>query len=49
MVSRTETIPALPVRNVSKDGVDDTDFGTRELATRDQDWSAVTFFQRRSA
>jgi catechol 2,3-dioxygenase-like lactoylglutathione lyase family enzyme len=29
----------------SKDGVDDTDFGTREFATLDQDGNLVTFFQ----
>jgi hypothetical protein len=31
---------------VSKDRVDDTDFGTREFATLDQDGNLVTFFQR---
>jgi catechol 2,3-dioxygenase-like lactoylglutathione lyase family enzyme len=30
---------------VSKDGVEDTDFGTREFATLDQDGNLVTFFQ----
>lgn len=30
---------------VSNDGVDDTDFGTREFATLDQDGNLVTFFQ----
>ena len=30
---------------VSKRGVDDTDFGTREFATLDQDGNLVTFFQ----
>jgi catechol 2,3-dioxygenase-like lactoylglutathione lyase family enzyme len=30
---------------VSKSGVDDTDFGTREFATLDQDGNLVTFFQ----
>lgn len=30
---------------VSKDGVDDTDFGTREFATLDVDGNLVTFFQ----
>jgi catechol 2,3-dioxygenase-like lactoylglutathione lyase family enzyme len=30
---------------VSKDGVDATDFGTREFATLDQDGNLVTFFQ----
>lgn len=34
---------------VSKDGVDDTDFGTREFATLDLDGNLVTFFQWRSA
>jgi catechol 2,3-dioxygenase-like lactoylglutathione lyase family enzyme len=29
---------------VSKDGVDETDFGTREFATLDQDGNLVTFF-----
>jgi catechol 2,3-dioxygenase-like lactoylglutathione lyase family enzyme len=30
---------------VSKDGVDDTDFGTREFATLDLDGNLVTFFE----
>jgi catechol 2,3-dioxygenase-like lactoylglutathione lyase family enzyme len=30
---------------VSRNGVDDTDFGTREFATLDQDGNLVTFFQ----
>ena len=30
---------------VSKEGVDDTDFGTREFATLDQDGNLVTFFE----
>ena len=30
---------------VSRRGVDDTDFGTREFATLDQDGNLVTFFQ----
>jgi catechol 2,3-dioxygenase-like lactoylglutathione lyase family enzyme len=30
---------------VSTDGVSDTDFGTREFATLDQDGNLVTFFQ----
>jgi catechol 2,3-dioxygenase-like lactoylglutathione lyase family enzyme len=30
---------------VSKDGVEDTDFGTREFATLDLDGNLVTFFQ----
>ena len=34
---------------VSRDGVDDTDFGTREFATLDLDGNLVTFFQRSSA
>jgi catechol 2,3-dioxygenase-like lactoylglutathione lyase family enzyme len=34
---------------VSRDGVDDTDFGTREFATLDQDGNLVTFFQWVSA
>ena len=29
---------------VSRDGVDDTDFGTREFATLDRDGNLVTFF-----
>jgi catechol 2,3-dioxygenase-like lactoylglutathione lyase family enzyme len=33
---------------VSKDGVEDTDFGTREFATLDLDGNLVTFFQWRS-
>ena len=31
---------------VSRHGVDDTDFGTREFATLDLDGNLVTFFQR---
>ena len=34
---------------VSTEGVDDTDFGTREFATLDQDGNLVTFFQWVSA
>jgi catechol 2,3-dioxygenase-like lactoylglutathione lyase family enzyme len=30
---------------VSKDGVSDTDFGTREFATLDADGNLITFFQ----
>jgi catechol 2,3-dioxygenase-like lactoylglutathione lyase family enzyme len=30
---------------VSKEGIDDTDFGTREFATLDLDGNLVTFFQ----
>jgi catechol 2,3-dioxygenase-like lactoylglutathione lyase family enzyme len=33
---------------VSKDGIDDTDFGTREFATLDRDGNLVTFFEWRS-
>jgi catechol 2,3-dioxygenase-like lactoylglutathione lyase family enzyme len=33
------------LHKVSKDGVDDTDFGTREFATVDRDNNLVTFFQ----
>jgi catechol 2,3-dioxygenase-like lactoylglutathione lyase family enzyme len=33
------------LHRVSKDGVDDTDFGTREFATLDRDGNLVTFFQ----
>jgi catechol 2,3-dioxygenase-like lactoylglutathione lyase family enzyme len=32
---------------VSKDGVDDTDFGTREFATLDLDGNLLTFFRWR--
>ncbi|HYY75539.1 MAG TPA: VOC family protein [Gaiellaceae bacterium] len=34
---------------VSKDGVEDTDFGTREFATLDLDCNLITFFQPVSA
>ena len=34
---------------VSKDGLEDTDFGTREFATLDLDCNLTTFFQRVSA
>ena len=34
---------------VSKNGVDDTDFGTREFATLDLDCNLLTFFRRRDA
>jgi hypothetical protein len=30
---------------VSRDGVDDTDFGTREFATLDQDGNLLSFFR----
>jgi catechol 2,3-dioxygenase-like lactoylglutathione lyase family enzyme len=33
------------LHQVSRDGVDDTDFGTREFATVDRDNNLVTFFQ----
>jgi catechol 2,3-dioxygenase-like lactoylglutathione lyase family enzyme len=33
------------LHKVSKDGVDDTNFGTREFATVDHDNNLVTFFQ----
>ena len=33
------------LHKVSRDGVDDTDFGTREFATLDSDGNLVTFFQ----
>jgi catechol 2,3-dioxygenase-like lactoylglutathione lyase family enzyme len=33
------------LHKVSKQGVDDTDFGTREFATLDRDGNLVTFFQ----
>lgn len=33
------------LHKVSKEGVDDTDFGTREFATLDPDGNLVTFFQ----
>lgn len=33
------------LHSVSKDGVDATDFGTREFATLDPDGNLVTFFQ----
>jgi catechol 2,3-dioxygenase-like lactoylglutathione lyase family enzyme len=33
------------LHRVSKDGVDDTDFGTREFATLDQDGNLITFFK----
>ena len=37
------------LHSVSKDGVDATDFGTREFATLDSDGNLVTFFQWVSA
>ena len=30
---------------VSRDGVDDTDFGTREFATLDRDGNLISFFR----
>ncbi len=37
------------LHSVSQGGVDDTDFGTREFATLDQDGNLVTFFEWVSA
>ena len=39
---------AAVLHSVSRDGVDDTDFGTREFATLDLDGNLVTFFEWRS-
>jgi catechol 2,3-dioxygenase-like lactoylglutathione lyase family enzyme len=39
---------AAVLHPVSRDGVDDTDFGTREFATLDLDGNLVTFFEWRS-
>ena len=36
---------AAVLHPVSRDGVDDTDFGTREFATLDLDGNLVTFFE----
>jgi catechol 2,3-dioxygenase-like lactoylglutathione lyase family enzyme len=36
------------VHHVSRDGVDDTDFGTREFAALDLDGNLVTFFEWRT-
>jgi catechol 2,3-dioxygenase-like lactoylglutathione lyase family enzyme len=44
----TEMREADVLHPVSKDGVDDTDFGTREFATLDPDGNLVTFFEWRS-
>ncbi len=41
----TELSRADVLHPVSKEGLDDTDFGTREFATVDQDGNLVTFFQ----
>ena len=40
-----EMAAAEVLHPVSKGGVDDTDFGTREFATLDRDGNLVTFFQ----
>jgi catechol 2,3-dioxygenase-like lactoylglutathione lyase family enzyme len=40
-----ELAAADVLHSVSKDGIDDTDFGTREFATLDLDGNLVTFFQ----
>jgi catechol 2,3-dioxygenase-like lactoylglutathione lyase family enzyme len=40
-----EMIKADVLHPVSKENVDDTDFGTREFATLDQDGNLVTFFE----
>jgi hypothetical protein len=46
MAVLSRTIPALPVADpVSRDGVDDTDFRTREFATLDPAGNLVTFFE----
>lgn len=44
----TELRDADVLHPVSKDGVDDTDFGTREFATLDPDGNLITFFEWRS-
>ena len=40
-----ELRPSDVFHPVSKDGVDDTDFGSREFATLDLDGNLVTFFE----
>jgi catechol 2,3-dioxygenase-like lactoylglutathione lyase family enzyme len=40
-----EMIETDVLHPVSKENVDDTDFGTREFATLDQDGNLVTFFE----
>ena len=40
-----EMIKADVLHPVSKESVDDTDFGTREFATLDLDGNLVTFFE----
>jgi catechol 2,3-dioxygenase-like lactoylglutathione lyase family enzyme len=40
-----ELSKAAVLHPVSKDGVDDTDFGTREFATLDTDGNLITFFE----
>lgn len=44
----TELKSAAVLHPVSRDGVEDTDFGTREFATLDLDGNLVTFFEWRS-
>ena len=44
-----ELAEAEVLHPVSKNGVDDTDFGTREFATVDLDGNLVTFFQWQDA
>jgi catechol 2,3-dioxygenase-like lactoylglutathione lyase family enzyme len=41
-----ELRPRGVLHPVSKEGVSDTDFGTREFATLDRDGNLLTFFQR---
>ena len=40
-----ELSKAAVLHPASKDGVDDTDFGTREFATLDTDGNLITFFE----
>jgi catechol 2,3-dioxygenase-like lactoylglutathione lyase family enzyme len=42
----TELAAKDVLHKVSREGVDDTDFGTREFATVDPDNNLITFFQR---
>jgi catechol 2,3-dioxygenase-like lactoylglutathione lyase family enzyme len=41
-----ELEPRNVLHKVSRDGVTDTDFGTREFATLDRDGNLISFFQR---
>src|SRR5215210_1586296 len=41
-----ELSPRDVLHKVSRDGVSETDFGTREFATVDRDNNLITFFQR---